>query len=74
MRGDIGDFVKPLRGKAKVRTEPIEEATLERIAKVVGPLSAAQLALDDAAERRKRGEAVAFYLRGETILVGPPIE
>jgi hypothetical protein len=66
--------MKPTRGKAKIKVEPIEESTLERAAKILGSFSAAQLALDDAKERRARGQEVAFYLRGETILVGPPIK
>lgn len=54
---------------------PIEESVLRRIAGIFGPQSAAAQALADAAERRARGQIVAFYEwceRGQTYtVVGP---
>ena len=52
----------------------VSEEVLKRLAYIVGPSSAADLALQDAKARRERGEAVAFYTNGKTLLVGPPAQ
>lgn len=49
--------------------EPIEEDVVRRIAAIVGPASAAQRALDDAAARRAVGEEVIFLVAGNAIVV-----
>lgn len=56
----------------KITMERIAEAAVQRIAYIVGPASSAQLALDDAVKHRARGEQVAFFICGQSILVGPP--
>ena len=47
----------------------VDEATVVRAARLRGPQSGPQLALDDAAERRARGETVVFVIRGDTLYV-----
>lgn len=47
----------------------VEEDVLRTIAKILGPSSAAQLALDDAKARRERGQAVTFCRSHDTIFV-----
>jgi hypothetical protein len=57
------------------KLEELSQERVERMAYILGPASAAHLALADAAKRRAKGELVAFYrdIRRNIILVGPPI-
>jgi hypothetical protein len=45
----------------KIKLIPIGEDVLRRVAKIMGECSAAQQALDRAAEIRAKGHAVKFY-------------
>lgn len=54
-----------------LRIELLDEEVVARTAKILGPSSAAQLALDDAKARRERGEEVVLARHGATILVVP---
>lgn len=54
-----------------LQIELLDEEVVGRTAKILGPSSAAQLALDDAKARRERGEAVVLGRHGVTILVVP---
>ena len=47
----------------------IDEETVRRLARTIGPGSAAQAALDDAAARRAAGQDIIFRLRGSTLFV-----
>lgn len=49
--------------------QPVEESLIKRVAFVMGPSLAAQKALNEAMERRARGEAVAFAKNGAYIVV-----
>lgn len=49
--------------------QPVEESLIKRVSFVMGPSSAAQKALNEATERRARGEAVAFAKNGSRIVV-----
>ena len=51
------------------KSEPISEEELVRIARIVGPFSAAQRALDAAQKQRDLGESVTFLRHGDTIVV-----
>lgn len=53
---------------------PIEK--VQRMARILGASSAAQLALDDYEERKRHGETPAIYWSrlSETLLVGPRVE
>ena len=55
------------------QVEELSQETLERLAKIIGPQSAAAQALADSDRRREAGEDVAFYrdTRTKVILVGP---
>lgn len=59
--------------RRKAETILADEDALRRIAKIIGPFSAAQGALDEAERRRKLGEDIAIYRRGDTLLVGPRV-
>lgn len=48
---------------------PLSEITLQHLARILGPSSAAQLALDNAAARRAQGQSVAFVRSGASIVV-----
>ena len=50
-------------------TKLIDEGTLLRTAKIIGPQSAAQQALDEAMRQRAAGREVVFVKHGATILV-----
>lgn len=54
-----------------LRIELLDEEIVERTAKILGPSSAASLALDDARARRERGEEVSLGKQGSMILVFP---
>lgn len=57
------------------RMEELPIDTLVRIARVVGPSSAAARALKEINERRARGEEnIACYRYGATLLVGPRVD
>lgn len=58
------------------KLEVIEMVYLETMARIMGPSSAAQKALEDHAVRIERGERVGVYLdrRSNTILVGPVLK
>lgn len=47
----------------------LDEEVVARTAKILGPSSAAQLALDDAKARRNAGQKVIFAQSGQSILV-----
>lgn len=51
----------------------ITEESVERTARIMGSSSAAAKALEDARERRERGQSVSFYKdRGVIIVSGQP--
>lgn len=54
-----------------VRVTLMDEATLERMAHIVGNQSAACGALADVARRRERGEDPVVVLCGDSLLVVP---
>lgn len=54
--------------------EPVAKSIVNRVAKIMGPRSAAQQALDDAERRENAGEAVAFYRSEGAWFVGPILE
>lgn len=54
-----------------LQVELLDEEVLELTAKILGPSSAAHLALDDAKLRRQRGEEVVLGMHGATIVVIP---
>lgn len=58
--------------KQRIEVQAITEQAVQRTAHILGPQSAAALALADAERRRREGQQVAFYRRGNAILVGPP--
>jgi hypothetical protein len=49
--------------------QPVEESLIKRVAFVMGPSSAAQKALNEATERRARGETVTFAKSGTSVVV-----
>lgn len=49
--------------------EFVDESLVAQVAKILGPQSAAQRALDDAADRRASGQEVVFCKSGATLLV-----
>lgn len=51
------------------KLEPISEEQLARVARIVGPSSAAQLTLNDVAKRRADGEQVEIRTDGARIVV-----
>lgn len=52
-----------------VPIEAVDESVVAHTAKILGPQSAAQRALDDAAGRRASGQEVIFCKSGATLLV-----
>lgn len=55
-----------------MRLEFYSEETAQRIAKIIGPFSAAAAALRDLSERRTRGEDVSLYIAKDgAFVVGP---
>lgn len=54
-----------------MRVTLMDEDALRRLAHIVGEHSAAQLALDDIAKRRDRGEDPVVVQYGESFLVVP---
>ena len=59
-----------MSGRERVLT-PYCEETVERIAKIMGPHSAAASALKDMESRRKAGERVMIYRSRQDWFVGP---
>lgn len=57
------------RKRHEVEVELVDEEVVKTTARIVGPSSAAQMALDDAASRRARGETVVFAKRGSVLFV-----
>lgn len=49
--------------------EVVDESVVAQVAKILGPQSAAQRALDDAAGRRASGQEVVFCKSGAMLLV-----
>ena len=47
--------------RKNVDLEPMDESVVKRIAHIIGPMSAAQKALDKAAEIRARGNVPLFW-------------
>lgn len=60
-----------MAGKKQMRVTLLEDEALQQIAHIIGAHSAAQLALDDMARRRERGEDPVAVQFGESILVVP---
>lgn len=58
-------------GKKSLQIEVLDETEVARTAAILGPSSAAQLALDDAKARRERGEEVILVKHGSMIVVLP---
>jgi hypothetical protein len=50
---------------------PISREIVERIARIIGPTSAAQLALDELDQRVKLGEHVCIFETASSFVVGP---
>jgi hypothetical protein len=55
----------------KIEASLVDESVLRRTADILGPECAAARALEDAKERRERGESVVFARREDTLLVVP---
>lgn len=54
--------------------KPADEAAVRRIAAVVGPCSAADLALAELDMRRRNGEDVMIFQTPSSWVVGPPLQ
>ena len=57
----------------KRRLTELSEEVVRKLAYIVGPSSAAALAIADFERRKAAGEQVAFYQEGNAILVGPDV-
>lgn len=58
----------------EIKVVEVDEALLRRVARIVGPSSAAAAALAELERRRARGERPKCYRQGTTFFVGPAIE
>lgn len=55
------------------RIKPADEDAVRRIAAVIGPCSAADLALAELDMRRRNGEEVMIFQTPSSWVVGPPL-
>lgn len=55
------------------RLKPADEDAVRRIAEVIGPCSAADLALAELDMRRRNGEDVMIFQTPSSWVVGPPL-
>lgn len=53
--------------------ERISRGMVERVARIVGPLSAAQKSLDEYDRRKAHGEDVEIFTHGNSFVVGPKV-
>ena len=61
-------------GRKHIMVKPVDEAAVRRIAKIIGPCSAADQALAELDARRRDGERVDIFQTPSGWIVGPPLD